>query len=76
MNTQKITHIINPDAITISVLRDAAETIMSVMDMDIDAMQAGSRGILPALNENLRALTAINEVLLYFGDEGVFSEGV
>jgi len=75
MNTQQINYI-DPETVVISVLRDAAETIMSVMDMDIDDMQAGSRGLLPALNENLRALTAINEVLLYFGDEGVFSEAI
>jgi hypothetical protein len=75
MNTQKINYI-DPDTVVIAVLRDAAETIMSVMDMDVEAMQDGAPGMLPALNENLRALTAINEVLLYFGDEGVFSEAI
>lgn len=59
----------------IADLKKNATTLLKVLDRDTQAaLMNKSADVITAINVNLRTLTAINEVLLYYGDAGVFDE--
>lgn len=59
----------------IADLKKNATTLLKVLDRDTQAALKGKDAdVLTAINVNLRTLTAINEVLMYYGDAGVFDE--
>lgn len=59
----------------IADLKKNATTLLKVLDRDTQtALKGKDAGVLTAINVNLRTLTAINEVLMYYGDAGVFDE--
>lgn len=69
MNTADIEDMVIAD------LKKSATTILKVLDSDTQkALVTKSPDDLSAINVNLRTLTAINEVLLYYGDAGVFAD--
>lgn len=51
-----------------------ATTILKVLDADSQAALLGNTDAIGSINVNLRTLAAINEVLLYYGDAGVFDD--
>lgn len=59
----------------IADLKKSATTILKVLDRDTqEALLEGDKSLIAAINANLRTLTALNEVLMYYGDAGVFDE--
>lgn len=59
----------------IADLKKSATTILKVLDRDTqEALLEGDKSLIAAINVNLRTLAAINEVLLYYGDAGVFDD--
>ena len=60
------------------VIRDLlkqSNIITEVMDRDSELLlEHGKKSLIPELNQNLRFLAAINEVLIYYGDSGMFSD--
>ena len=60
------------------VIRDLlkqSNIITEVMDRDSELLlDHGKKSLIPELNQNLRILAAINEVLMYYGDSGMFSD--
>ena len=59
----------------IADLKKNATTILHVLDKDTQsALFKKDPAIIASINVNLRTLTAINEVLMYYGDAGVFDE--
>ena len=60
------------------VIRDLlkqSNIITEVMDRDSELLlEHGKKYLIPELNQNLRILAAINEVLIYYGDSGMFSD--
>ena len=59
----------------IADLKKNATTLLKVLDRDTQsALRAKDPDVMTAINVNLRTLTAINEVLMYYGDAGVFDE--
>lgn len=67
----------NPDIedMVIADLKKNATTLLKVLDRDTQtALKGKDADVLTAINVNLRTLTAINEVLMYYGDAGVFDE--
>lgn len=69
MNTADIEDMVIAD------LKKSATTILKVLDSDTQkALMTNNPDVLSAINVNLRTLTAINEVLLYYGDAGVFAD--
>lgn len=59
----------------IADLKKNATTILRVLDQDTQAaLYKKDPTVIAAINVNLRTLTAINEVLMYYGDAGVFDE--
>lgn len=59
----------------IADLKKSATTILKVLDRDTqEALKGKDPDVMTAINMNLRTLTAINEVLMYYGDAGVFNE--
>ena len=63
------------EGIVIRDLLKQANIITEVMDRDSELMMDhGNKSLIPELNQNLRILAAINEVLIYYGDEGAFSD--
>ena len=60
------------------VIRDLlkqSNIITEVMDRDSELLlEHGKKSLIPELNQNLRILAAINEVLIYYGDSGMFSD--
>jgi sporulation protein YlmC with PRC-barrel domain len=61
--------------VVIADLKKNATTILKVLDRDTqEALLEGDKSLISAINVNMRTLTAINEVLLYYGDSGVFDE--
>ena len=59
----------------IADLKKNATTLLKVLDRDTQsALRAKDPDVMTAINVNLRTLTAINEVLMYYGDAGVFNE--
>lgn len=64
------------EGIVIRDLLKQANIITEVMDRDSSFLiDHGNKSMIPELNNNLRILAAINEVLIYYGDEGTFSDG-
>lgn len=60
----------------IADLKKSATTILKVLDRDTqEALLEGDKSLIAAINVNLRTLAALNEVLMYYGDAGVFDEG-
>lgn len=57
-------------------LKKAAETIIFVLDEDSDKALRGDESVIGSINNNLRTLAALNEVLIYYGDAGVFMNRV
>jgi hypothetical protein len=63
------------EGIVIRDLLKQANIITEVMDRDSELLlDHGKKNLIPELNQNLRILAAINEVLSYYGDSGVFSD--
>lgn len=63
------------EGIVIRDLLKQANIITEVMDRDSELLlDHGKKNLIPELNQNLRILAAINEVLIYYGDSGVFCE--
>jgi hypothetical protein len=58
----------------IADLKKAATTILHVLDNDTARALQGNSAVIGDINVNLRTLAAINEVLIYYGDAGVFAE--
>jgi hypothetical protein len=58
----------------ITDLKKAATTILHVLDNDTARALQGNSAVIGDINVNLRTLAAINEVLIYYGDAGVFAE--
>lgn len=59
----------------IADLKKSATTILKVLDRDTqEALLEGDKSLIAAINVNLRTLAALNEVLMYYGDAGVFDE--
>lgn len=55
-------------------LKKNAFTILTVLDQDTVKALKGDADAISAINVNFRTLAAINEVLIYYGDAGVFAE--
>jgi len=70
----------NIEQLVISDLKKNGKTLMLVLDRDTQAALKASpkdRGeLIAAINCNLRTIAAVNEVLLYYGDAGIFEEGL
>jgi hypothetical protein len=63
------------EGIVIRDLLKQANIITEVMDRDSEfLLEQGNKSLIPELNQNLRILAAINEVLIYYGDSGVFCD--
>lgn len=63
----------NTEHMVITDLRRSGNTLLAVLDRDTkQAMQNYNAETVATINSNLRTLAAINEVLLYYGDAGVF----
>lgn len=63
--------------ITIASLKKAGTTLLVVLDLESEkACMRPTADLISSINTNIRTLAAINEVLLYFGDEGLFAEGL
>lgn len=63
------------EGIVIRDLLKQANIITEVMDRDSELLlDHGKKSLIPELNQNLRILAAINEVLIYYGDPGTFSD--
>jgi hypothetical protein len=58
----------------INDLKKAATTILLVLDKDTERALRGNSEVIGDINVNLRTLAAINEVLIYYGDAGVFAD--
>lgn len=59
----------------IADLKKTALTLMTVLDKDTEkALVGNDPAVIASINVNLRTLAAINEVLMYYGDGGVFAE--
>lgn len=58
----------------IADLKKSAFTLLSVLDADTEKALKGDTQAISAINVNFRTLAAINEVLLYYGDAGVFAD--
>lgn len=59
----------------IADLKKNATILLKVLDRDTQtALLARNPEVTAAINVNLRTLTAFNEVLMYYGDAGVFDE--
>lgn len=67
MNTQDI------EDQVIENLKKNAFTILHVLDQDTQKALTGDADAISAINVNFRTLAAMNEVLLYYGDVGVFA---
>ena len=73
MKTQRKTQT-DIDELVIMALRKSASTLMFVLDKDTDDLLTKKNDdCIPACNINFRTLAAINEVLMYYGDPGVFA---
>ena len=69
MKTQDVEDVVIKD------LKKNATTILKVLDRDTqEALLEGDKSLIAAINVNIRTLAAINEVLLYYGDAGVFDD--
>lgn len=58
----------------IADLKKNAFTLLTVLDQDTVKALKGDADAISAINVNFRTLAAINEVLLYYGDAGVFAD--
>ncbi|CAB4169981.1 hypothetical protein UFOVP1087_4 [uncultured Caudovirales phage] len=74
MNT--LHHALNDiEGLVIRDLLKQSNIITEVMDRDSELLlEHGKKSLIPELNQNLRILAAINEVLMYYGDSGMFSD--
>ena len=74
MNT--LHHALNDiEGLVIRDLLKQSNIITEVMDRDSELLlEHGKKSLIPELNQNLRILAAINEVLIYYGDSGMFSD--
>lgn len=68
MKTQDI------EDMVINDLKKSAATILLVLDKDTERALHGNSEVIGDINVNLRTLAAINEVLIYYGDAGVFAD--
>jgi tRNA threonylcarbamoyladenosine modification (KEOPS) complex Pcc1 subunit len=68
----------NIEQLVISDLKKNGKTLMLVLDRDTQAaLKAKDKSeLIAAINCNLRTIAAVNEVLLYYGDAGIFEEGL
>lgn len=55
-------------------LKKNAFTLLTVLDQDTLKALRGDADAIAAINVNFRTLAAINEVLIYYGDAGVFAD--
>lgn len=77
MTQQNLPHTLNDvEDLVIADLKKNANIIMSVLDRDTEAALRGNKDVIADINVNFRVLAAINEVLIYYGDLGVFDEGL
>ena len=68
-------HTADIEDMVIADLKKSATTILHVLDKDTQsALFKKDPEVIAAINVNLRTLAAINEVLMYYGDAGVFNE--
>ena len=74
MKTQKASYAADIEDMVIADLKKAATTILHVLDKDTARALQGHTEVIGDINVNLRTLAAINEVLIYYGDAGVFAE--
>lgn len=51
-----------------------AKIILKALDADSQSALKGNEECIGAINVNLRTLAALNEVLIYYGDAGVFAD--
>lgn len=72
----KTLHALNDiEGLVIRDLLKQSNIITEVMDRDSELLlEHGNKSLIPELNQNLRILAAINEVLMYYGDSGMFSD--
>jgi hypothetical protein len=70
----------NVENMVIKDLQKTGKNLMLVLDRDTrEAMAStGKRKseLIAAINVNLRSMSAINEVLMYYGDAGLFAENM
>ena len=66
---------LDTEELVIKDLHQVGHTILTVMDQDSEKALHGDAEAVAAINVNLRVLSAINEVLIYYGDEGLFADG-
>ena len=68
----------NIEQLVISDLKKNGKTLMLVLDRDTQAaLKAKDKSeLIASINCNLRTIAAVNEVLLYYGDAGIFEEGL
>ena len=67
---------IDADGIVIADLRKQGMVLLSQIDRDSDALlnrRGNGAELISAVNTNIRTVAAINEVLMYYGDAGLFS---
>ena len=57
----------------IANLKKNAFTLLTVLDQDTKRALMGDADAISSINVNFRTLAGINEVLLYYGDTGVFA---
>lgn len=75
MKTPNASNAADIEDMVIADLKKSATTILKVLDRDTqEALLEGDKSLISAINVNLRTLAAINEVLMYYGDAGVFDD--
>lgn len=65
---------LDTEDMVIADLKKNAFTLLTVLDQDTVKALKGDTDAISAINVNFRTLAAINEVLLYYGDAGVFAD--
>jgi hypothetical protein len=63
------------EGVVVKDLLKNGNMLLSIIDRDTGAALKGNSGLIPSINVNLRTLAAINEILLYYGDSGLFAQG-
>ena len=64
---------LDTEDVVIADLKKNAFTLLAVLDQDTKRALKGDADAISAINVNFRTLAGINEVLLYYGDTGVFA---
>lgn len=65
---------LDTEDMVIEDLKNNAFTLLTVLDNDTKRALKGDADAISAININFRTLAAINEVLIYYGDTGVFAD--